>query len=79
MLVSVLEMNGEQIKRSLNYVPADRGYYNVVAKDMKMRRAKTAEEAVEALRELEKEGVTHAYVKVPSALAETTLASLRIA
>lgn len=77
--ISILEMNGERIERSLNYIPSNRGYYNVVVKDRKMIRAKTAEECLKAVQDLAQEDVEHIYVKVPSGFKSVELGNLRIA
>jgi len=79
MKVSILEMNGDRISRSLNYLPANKGFYNVVAKDQKMIRAKNAEEALSAVKEFESKGIEHCYIKIPSGLGEVELSNLRIA
>ena len=77
--VSVLEMNGDKISRSLNYIPTGKGYYNIVVKDMKMIRCKTAEETLSEVKKLSETGVEHIYVKVPAALTGVSLDNLRIA
>ena len=79
MQVSVLVMNGDKIEKSINYLPQNKGYYNVIAKDQKMVRARTAEEALAAAKDFEAKGITHCYIKVPSNMAEVSLESLRIA
>ena len=79
MKVSILEMNGDRINRSLNYLPANKGFYNIVAKDQKMIRAKNAEEALAAVKQFEQHGIKHCYIKVPSGLGEVELSNLRIA
>lgn len=77
--ISILEMNGEKIERSLNFIPANRGYYNVVTKGQKLIRCKTAEETLEEVKKLAATGVEHVYVKVPSGIKSVELDNLRIA
>lgn len=79
MKVSILEMNGDKISRSLNYLPVNKGFYNVVAKNQKMVRCTTAEAALEAAKKFEEMNIEHVYIKVPSGLGEVELSNLRIA
>ena len=79
MKVSVLEMNGDKVERSLNFIPANRGFYNLVAKGQKLIRCKTAEEALEEIKKLVATGVEHVYVKIPSGIKSVELDNLRIA
>ena len=79
MLISVLEMNGEKISRSLNYLPAGRNYYNVVAKGYQMAKCTTPEAALEAAKKFEELNAEHCYIKVPATLTGVDINSLRIA
>jgi hypothetical protein len=79
MLVSILEMNGEKISRSLNYLPSGKNYYNVVAKGHPLVKCSTAESTLEAVKKFEDMNVDHVYIKVPAALAGVELSNLRIA
>lgn len=77
--ISILEMNGERIERSLNYIPSNRGYYNVVVKGEKLVKANTAEDALKAAQDFATKGFEHIYIKVPSGLKSVELSNLRIA
>lgn len=77
--VSILEMNGEKIERSLNYIPSNRGYYNVVVKGEKLVKETTAEGALKAVQSFADKGFEHIYVKVPSGFKNVELSNLRIA
>lgn len=77
--VTILEMNGDKISRSLNYIPTGKGYYNVVVKGEKMLRASTAEEALKSVQDMAAKGADHIYIKVPAALSGVSLDNLRIA
>lgn len=79
MQVSVLEMNGDRVERSLNFIPAGRGYYNLVSKGRKMIKCASAEEAYDELKKLSNEDIEHVYIKVPSGFKAMSLDNLRIA
>ena len=72
-------MSGDKIERSLNYIPQNRGYYNVVTKGQKLIRCRTAEETLDEVKKLAATGVEHVYVKIPSGIKSVALDSLRIA
>lgn len=77
--VSILEMNGEKIERSLNYIPSNRGYYNVVVKGEKLVKASTAEDCLTAVKSFADRGFEHIFVKIPSGFKNVELDNLRIA
>ena len=77
--VRVLEMNGEKIERSLNFIPSNRGYYNLVVKGEKLVRCQTAEEALEGAKKLAASGHENIYIKVPSGFKHVNIEDLRIA
>lgn len=79
MQVSVLEMNGDKVERSLNFIPANRGFYNLVAKGHKMIRCATAEEAYDELQKLATTDIEHIYIKIPSGFKSMSIDNLRIA
>lgn len=76
--IVVLEMNGEKVSKTLNYLPSNRPYYNVVSKGDKQERFKTAEETLSWLQSHKDDNKVF-YVKVPSSFHEMALESLRIA
>ena len=78
MNIVLLEMNGDKVSKTLNYLPAGRGWYNCVVKGEKQQRFSTAEECLSYLQTRQDEQIT-VYVKVPSSFHALNLAQLRIA
>lgn len=78
MNIVLLEMNGDKVSKTLNYLPAGRGWYNCVVKGEKQSRFSSAEETLEYLQSRQDEQITM-YVKVPSTFHALNLAQLRIA
>lgn len=79
MGVAILEMNGERISRTLNYLPQGRGFYNIVVKDRKMVRCNNAEECLAQVKKLSEEVSETIYVKVPAGIHSVSVDELRIA
>ena len=78
MDVVIMEMNGDKVEHILNYIPANRGFYNVAIKGEKLVRTATAEETLQYLQTRKDDQIT-AYVKVPSKMKSVAVADLRIA
>ena len=79
MAVAILEMNGDRINRTLNYLPSNRGFYNIVVKGQKMIRTATAEECLKEVKKLSEEVSETIYIKVPSGIHAVSVEDLRIA
>jgi len=78
MQVTILEVNGDKVSKTLSYIPSGRNWYNVVIKGEKQQRFSTPEECLAYLKSRENEEI-HAYIKVPQPFASYNVESLRIA
>lgn len=76
--VVVLEMNGDKVSKTLNYLPSNRPYYNIVSKGDKQTKCSSAEDTLKWLKDHEQEDKVF-YVKVPSTFHSVDIESLRIA
>lgn len=76
--VIILQMNGDKVEKSLNYLPQGKPFYNIVSKGDKQVKLNTAEETLSWLKEHEKEDKTY-YIKIPSGFHTVGIESLRIA
>ena len=76
--VVIMEMNGDRVSKTLNYLPSGRPFYNIVSKGDKRVRCSTAEETLQWLK-ANQEANKVFYVKVPSSFHEQSIEALRIA
>ena len=76
--VVILQMNGDKVEKSLNYLPQGKPFYNIVSKGDKQVKCATAEEALAWLNQHKEDEKTY-YVKIPSNFHSVGIESLRIA
>jgi len=76
--VVILQMNGDKVEKSLNYLPSNKAFYNIISKGDKQVKCSTAEDTLKWLKDHEQDDKTF-YVKVPSSFHTQTVESLRIA
>ena len=78
MQAVILEMNGEKVSKTLNYLPTGRGWYNCVIKGEKQQRFSNPEEVMSYLKSRQNEDIV-CYIKVPAQFHAISVDNLRIA
>lgn len=76
--VVILQMNGDKVEKSLNYLPQGKPFYNIVSKGDKQVKCTTAEEVLAWLNQHKEDEKTY-YVKVMGSFHSVDIESLRIA
>lgn len=79
MDIVILQVNGNTVEKSLNYLPEGRGFYTLTRKGEKNINLHSTEEVLKALKELQDKGTEKVYIKVPSGFKSVQLDDLRIA